>query len=274
MQPLTGLPQSDNFKNIKSFYIAQPPHKEFKDLKVDDRYFLKDDINFKDIVKDYPYCCIIPVVFDKYAIWVDEFELYKDEGYFRFNEDDFMDVDGKEYIASKRFDEIQNLLTEFYFFKLVLRTPEEGKVEKLYIEEIYNSQQIIEYWIKQNCFTDFTKTKNIGIGKKIFDLIPANHNYFDRFLICNCGSSCCDHIDGWYIKFNNSYSIPFMIHKYHTLIFDTSYVNEEGCFTYNEKAKDKKEKPYNSFPFSMEEDQFKISEPSLFANNKFLELLK
>lgn len=206
---------------------------------------------------EHLYYCITPKEFDYYNLWICENIHFKDYGYYSI-EDEY----DEQYVSNKVLSPIMKLKEQFVFFKA---TP---KHTGYYIEEIYNTKEVFQYWIKHNHFTELEKWKHIGISKSIFNLLPSNHNYYDRNLICTCGQSTCNNQEVWYIKYTDSFSIPFVIDLNKRIVFDLHYFDKENEWQdedYIEANYEEKEN-YKHFPFLFEAKNFRLLQQSLFAN--------
>lgn len=203
---------------------------------------------------EHPYYCITPKEFEYYGLWIYENIHFNDYEYYS-NDDEY----DERYVLDKVLTPLMILKDKFIFFKATL------KGAGYYIEEIYDAKEVFEYWINQNHFTDLEQWKHIGIGKSIFNLLPANHNYYDRNEICTCGHSGCYNSEVWYIKYTDSYAIPFVNSLQSRLVFDLHYFDkyEEKDYIEENYSSDKR---YSTFPFLFEAKTFKLMQQSVFAN--------
>ncbi|MFN8284544.1 MAG: hypothetical protein U0U67_15080 [Chitinophagales bacterium] len=206
---------------------------------------------------EHLYFCFTPKEFEYYSLWIYENIHYNDYEYYS-NDDEY----DEHYVLNKALTPLMILKDNFIFLKA------KKKDTNYYIEEIYDTKEVFEYWINHNHFTNLEQWENIGIGKSIFNLLPENHNYYDRNLICTCGRAECNNLEVWYIKYTASYAIPFIIDLNKRLVFDLHYFDKENKWQdedYLETSYSEKEN-YRTFPFLFHANDFKLMKQSLFAN--------
>lgn len=206
---------------------------------------------------EHLYYCITPKEFDYYNLWIYENIHFNDYGYYSI-EDEYDD----NYILDKVLIPLMSLKERFVFLKV------KRKDSEFYIDEIYNTKHVFDYWIKHNHYKELEQWKYIGIGKNIFNLLSENHNYYDRNLVCSCGYPECNNLEVWYIKYTDSYAIPFIIDLNKRIVFDLHYFDKDNTWQdedYTETNYLEKEN-YRTFPFLFEANDFKLMKQSLFEN--------
>ena len=207
------------------------------------------------------FFCISPPEFDLYARWVDEHWYYKSNGCY-FIEDEYDD----DYILDKPLVPIETFLNKFVFLKI--NVVDEKKSKRLFIEELFDAETIFTYWIKQNHFSDITQWRKLGLGRGIYDNLPDGHNYYDRNFLCTCGEAGCDNMEAWYIKYANSFSIPFIVDLGKRLVFDLEFFKDSYKWEEEEyeEAYYDHQGMHNNFPFNFEAAKFELFEKTLFKN--------
>lgn len=209
-----------------------------------------------------PYFCIPPLEFDLYSMWLYEHQHFTEKGFYCV-EDEWAD----DYILDKELVPLENLLDKFVFLKI--RT-EENQGNQFFIEELFDPTAVFSYWRQRNQFTEISRWRNLGLGAGIYNNLPHNSNYFDRNFLCTCGHAGCDYMEVWYIRYVDSYSIPFVLDRSGKIIFDLQYIAD--LYTWEEidyvEADYATRDSYRNFPFSFEAEKFRVFEKTLFPNIK------
>lgn len=215
-------------------------------------------------IKDHPYFCFAPKEFFYYSDWVYENIHYADYGYY-MNDDEFDD----DSIINRILTPIEELIPKFIFVKLEANdNPEKNTYN---IIEQYDTITLFEYWLTRNRLGDRNQWKHLGLTDRIFNLLPDNHNYYDRNIICTCGHPACDNQEVWYIKYREDYSIPFVVELGKRLVFNLFYFDKDKWEPedYDEELIQKKEQ-YRNFPFCFEYKSFKLLNNTIQPNSGLL----
>jgi hypothetical protein len=198
------------FKNIPYFHLLNS-----YSISNSIVYAIGEKLNLLSLINndEHLYFCVTPKEFEYYNLWIYENIHFNDYEYYS-NDDEY----DEQYVLDKALKPLMILKEQFIFLKAKKQETD------YYIEEIYDTKKVFEYWINHNHFTDLEQWKHIGIGKSIFNLLPVNHNYYDRNLICTCGHSECNNMEIWYIKYVDSYAIPFVIDLNKRIVFNLQYL--------------------------------------------------
>lgn len=252
------MPGHIRYFNLFSFENIEP----VKELSKAVRFTNVTEKEITNLITRHPYFCFVPKEFDYYSDWIFENEHFKEYGFY-LNDDEYSD----DNILNKKLVPIELLIDQFIFLKLKL--PEHPSNNAFIIDERFDTNDIFNYWFKHNYFTDLNQWKDLGLGDKIFNLLPANHNYYDRNIICTCGNSPCNNQEVWYVKYDQGYSIPFIIDLNKRLVFDLHYFDGQSDWQEEDYVEEnyKDRSLYSTFPFCFESKEFQVFEKSVFPNN-------
>ncbi|HVY73558.1 MAG TPA: hypothetical protein VG890_01945 [Puia sp.] len=189
-------------------------------------------------ILEHPYFCIVPGAFKRYSAWIDEKEDLKSHG-----------ISTNDHIWAQEFEE------EMPLIPMEQLKPAEELPGEFSIVERFDTRELLLFWFGQNHFNDPDQWKKLGLTNKLFNLLPANSNYYDRSLICTCGQAGCDNQEVWYIKHPESYRIPFIIGLDTRLVFDLHHLDLESGH-------------YDGFSFCFESKNFDLFKKTLFANGE------
>ncbi|HRP90965.1 MAG TPA: hypothetical protein PKX92_13120 [Edaphocola sp.] len=249
------------FEEIPYFLIIE---KEAIKSIQEDKIILKETIDFANRygkgVFEHAYFCLMPPGLGLYEIW-----YWEDKHFRRFGEYDDFDPRDPYDDYHKPVIPINELLKQSLFVQL--DDLEQNTTLKYKILRKENGSVLLNYWLNKNHFTDFDQWHSLGIGKGIFNLMPNHHNYFDRNLICTCGEEGCFSQHAWYVKYENSFAIPFLSYG-HNIIFDLHELDWEE----EDYDEDKCRANNNYFPFRYEESDFQLIEKLVIPNGKALDI--
>ncbi len=215
-----------------------------------EKVWVKHDINSR--IETHPYFCIFPDNMYTVNLYVKEYH----EGH--AVEEDRLD---------SPLAPIESCLYDFIFIKL-----ESGANNEYLIVERFEGAELFEYWMNRNTFpieTDYSELLRIGITKKTIDLIPNNHNYYDRNLICTCGYPDCHNLSVWIIKHTDTFCIPFIIDLGIRLRFDLGEIiklyDDRSDDYFHYEGFDEKH-PSETFPLCFEYPGYELNHQTMFPN--------
>jgi hypothetical protein len=197
-------------------------------------------------VEGHGYVCIPPKAFEDYPKLISEQECFRKYGDY-YNDD----IEDEDCILYKTLSPIEQTIDQFVFLRLEITASE----TKFKIVEEFKAADIFAYWFKKNHFTKLNALRHLGLTENIFNLLPNHSNYYDQNTICNCGYRECGNTEVWYVKYIDSFAIPFMICTLRRIVFDFGYFDEETSYLqeddYNEDSYPER-RSYNKFPFCFE----------------------
>ena len=215
-------------------------------------------------ITKHPYICIVPDAFKDYENLIAETCYLKTTGLYLSLEET-----GDESVFDKTFLPLINIIDEFIFAEVIFFTEAEDSFIK--IKKIFNTAAIWHFVLKRNRYSNKTQWKHLGIGNGIFNLMPPQHHYYDRNMICTCGEEGCGNTEVWYIKYENDYAVPFVVDLNQRLVLDLNYIAtdyndwEEADYiegTYTRAIRNS----YHTFPFCFEAKDFKLLKKHLAPN--------
>lgn len=162
--------------------------------------------------------CIVPPQFELYIELVTLINTYdssikSQEDRNKFSIKDYLKTNLSDIPLMPFFDTV----TEMQFAEMEAVNIENGTTIQFTITSVYNSQELMQYWLPKNTYDNAYAMQNLGLGNGIYNLVPPNHHYFDMSWICGCGVTECYNYIAWYIKYNNSYTVGFVIERYSSL---------------------------------------------------------